>query len=68
MYCKKCGKFLTGDENYCSNCGIRLEKDRDGQEVETKKSEQETFEQTDEKKLKPPGIRFMILTIRINMV
>lgn len=55
MYCKKCGKFLTGDENYCSNCGIRLEKDRDGQEVETKKSEQETFEQTDEKKLKPPA-------------
>lgn len=24
MYCKKCGKFLAGNENYCSNCGEKV--------------------------------------------
>lgn len=25
MYCKKCGKFLAGNENFCSNCGAKIE-------------------------------------------
>lgn len=25
MYCKKCGKFLAGHINYCSNCGAKVE-------------------------------------------
>ena len=25
MYCKKCGKFLAGNENFCSNCGSKVE-------------------------------------------
>lgn len=27
MYCKKCGKFLAGHINYCSNCGTKVEHD-----------------------------------------
>lgn len=27
MYCKKCGKFLAGHINYCSNCGAKVEHD-----------------------------------------
>lgn len=26
MYCKECGTFLTGTENFCKNCGTRVEK------------------------------------------
>lgn len=25
MYCKNCGQFLTGNENFCSNCGTKVE-------------------------------------------
>lgn len=25
MYCKNCGQFLTGNENFCSNCGAKVE-------------------------------------------
>lgn len=26
MYCKECGRFLAGTENFCSNCGTKVEK------------------------------------------
>lgn len=25
MYCKNCGQFLSGNENFCSNCGAKVE-------------------------------------------
>lgn len=29
MFCNKCGKELRKDENYCSNCGYKLEYSND---------------------------------------
>lgn len=27
MYCKNCGKLLAGDEKFCSNCGVKVERE-----------------------------------------
>lgn len=29
MYCNNCGEFLSGKEKFCSNCGIKLDAEKD---------------------------------------
>lgn len=42
MYCKQCGKFLAGNENFCSNCGSKVEApEAPVKEQETSKIEKE---------------------------